>query len=75
MNAGVHLPLSCLKPAQGPRRSALPQYGDALVSDLGDDHEMAEDFGNSLARAGDRIAGFVFGAGLLAFAWAVWLLI
>jgi hypothetical protein len=46
-----------------------------LVSDGGDDHEMAEDFGNSLARAGDRAIGFVAGAGILAAAWAIWMLI
>ncbi|MGD0189533.1 MAG: hypothetical protein ABSD74_02205 [Rhizomicrobium sp.] len=43
-----------------------------LVADLGDDHEMTEQFGNSLARAGDRVIGFVTGAAILAFAWLIW---
>jgi hypothetical protein len=39
---------------------------------------MAEEFGNSLARAGDRMMGFAVGAGIIATvwaAWAVWMLI
>jgi hypothetical protein len=47
----------------------------AMVSDAGDEHEMAEEFGNSLARAGDRVVGFAAGAGIIAAAWLVWMLI
>jgi hypothetical protein len=47
----------------------------ALVADLGDDHEMTEQFGNSLARAGDRLIGFVMGAAILAFAWLIWTMV
>lgn len=47
----------------------------ALVGDFGDDHEMGEDSGNSLARAGDRLIGFAAGAGVLALAWVMWTLL
>lgn len=47
----------------------------AMVSDAGDEHEMAEEFGNSLARARDRLVGFAVGAGIIAAAWFVWMLI
>jgi hypothetical protein len=57
-----------------PRRQAW-RTASPLVSDWGDDHEMTQEFGNSLARAGDRVVGFAAGAGILAIAWAVWMLI
>jgi hypothetical protein len=46
-----------------------------LVSDAGDEHEMNEDFGKALARAGDRLGGFAMGAGLLAAAWVIGILV
>jgi len=46
-----------------------------VIPDGGDDHEIAEAFGNSLTRASDRIVGFLAGAGVLAVAWVVWVLI
>jgi hypothetical protein len=51
-----------------------PQEASFLVSDCGDEHEMTGDFGESLARAGERLAGFVVGVGFLMLAWAIWLL-
>ena len=72
----AHIPVSRLKRTIAPGPFAPTRHDSGpLVSDAGDDHEIAEDFGNSLTRAGDRIAGFVFGAGLLALAWALCLLI
>jgi len=56
-------------------RGQVRRIASPLVSDWGDDHEMTQEFGNSLARAGDRVIGFAAGAGILAIAWAVWMLI
>lgn len=77
MNANVHVPASYLKSEPGLRRGIQPvrHYVPLLVSESGDDHEMGQDFGESLTRAGDRVAGFFFGAGVFAVLWAVCLLI
>lgn len=77
MNARAQVRSSSVRPTSGLCRTIrrVSHYVPLTVSDDGDDHEMGQDFGNSLTRAGDRIAGFAFGAGILAAAWAAWLLI
>ena len=46
-----------------------------LVSDCGDDYEMADDFATAFVRAGDRFMGFVTGAAVLTAVWLMWSLI
>jgi hypothetical protein len=75
LSTRLHVREPFLRPARAMTRVSRPVWHSALVSDAGDEHEMAEEFGNSLARAGDRIAGFAVGAGIIAAAWFVWMLI
>lgn len=73
MQVPVQNPLFESEPARSPMPAHYRVPG--LIGDCGDEHEMAEEFVNSLTRAGDRLVGFVVGAGVLAAAWALWLLI
>jgi hypothetical protein len=72
---GTHLRhVSVSFPPPAHRRRPAKRFAPSIVSDSGDDHEMAEEFGNSLARAGDRVIGFATGIAVLGFAWAIWFL-
>lgn len=77
MGGSVHVPGFYLKsvPEIRSRTARTRSWASDLVSDFGDDHEMGQDFGESVTRASDRALGFVFGAGVLALAWAVWNLV
>ena len=56
-------------------RGMLLRPRPLLVSDGGDDYEMAEDIAKAFVRAGDRFMGFVTGAAVLAAVWLTWSLI
>ncbi len=77
MSRRLHGPNPILGRAAMRMNRSLPAWrgASAIIVDSGDDHEMAEEFGNSLARAGDRLVGFVVGAGLFAIAWALWTIV
>jgi hypothetical protein len=77
MDNGLHFLSPLMRRARDDDRLPPPSWRATpdLVSDWGDDHEMAEEFGNSLARASDRLAGFVSGALILGLIWVAWLLI
>jgi hypothetical protein len=75
MGDSLHIRGPFTRPAQGASLFSREAFRPALVSDWGEDHEMTEDFGNSLARTGDRMVGFVAGAAIFAMVWAAWMLI
>ena len=75
LSTRLHVREPFRRPMREMSRVSRPMWRTALVSDAGDEHEMAEEFGNSLARAGDRVVGFAMGAGIIAAAWLVWMLI
>jgi hypothetical protein len=75
LSTRLHVREPFRRPLRDMNRVSRQMWRTALVSDAGDEHEMAEEFGNSLARTGDRVAGFAVGAGIIAAAWVVWMLI
>ena len=58
------------RPMQERRMPLRPR--PLLVSDGGDDYEMAADIAKIFVRAGDRFMGFVTGAAVLAAVWLAW---
>jgi hypothetical protein len=75
MGIQLHRPNPLAGSSWGAEHRPVWRGAPALVADLGDDHEMTEQFGNSLARAGDRVIGFIMGAAILAFAWLIWTMV